>query len=217
LTSKIFHYTVICFIYLTITALSQHSNLFTNTKAISLYIASGHFQQLKEKNSDLALVDSIYLFALKQTGNNKSEAFLALTFGTIPYKVVPLHIPIFPVINVPLTSVEDSVFYIKLNQLPKFFLYDSPQDNFGDKDKPAHFFGNAFLYYNIHLFEFTNVFGYFVEVFEETFKVDSKIDFRDMEANKMGAAFASLLHDNPDALPSQIILLNNLSVFRVIL
>jgi hypothetical protein len=206
---------IIWFHIIIISLYPQQSRLYKSVRAISSYVASEHFKELKLTNPDLALVDSIYIYALKQNNYNRSETLFSLTFGIIPFKIVPVKTPLLSLkIKLPLTAVEDSLFYKKIKQLPKNLLIDSPQNDFGDKDKLAHFFGNAFIRYNSLFFDFTKLFGYFVEVFEETFEVDNKIDFRDLKANELGDAFAELLKDNPNALPSQVFLLYNLKFFR---
>jgi hypothetical protein len=59
--------------------------------------------------------------------------------------------------------------------------------------------------------------GYFVEAFEESFKVQSSVDLRDLDVNDYGRLFGSLLKENKDLLPSQIFLFRSLRFFRVTL
>jgi len=94
--------------------------------------------------------------------------------------------------------------------------YDSPLTDYGDKDKLTHFFGSGFLSYSIPIFDFANGFGYFVESFEEDFKVQSKIDSRDLEVNVNGALFGKMLLNNKNLLPSDIILFRSLTFFDFI-
>jgi len=86
-------------------------------------------------------------------------------------------------------------------------------NNYGDKDKLAHFFGSAFLSYSSNYFDLGNAIGYLVEVFEESFKVQSSIDERDLITNKLGNLFGTVLKQNKNILPSQIIILRTLSNF----
>lgn len=193
----------------------QNSLLYKNVEMISSFIASEDFKDLQHNFSDLQLIDSLYKYSLKLKDNDAAEALLVLTFGTIPYRSVPVKLPLFLIkIDIPLISVCDSVFKKKVEQTPKKILIDSPQNDFGDKDKLAHFFGNAFLSYHSFLFEFTNLFGYFVEAFEETFQI-SRIDERDLLVNKLGQIFGKMLKNDPSILPSKIFLDYNFKFFRV--
>ena len=192
----------------------QQSKLSKTVNYLSDFIASDHFVELKETNSDLALVDSIYLRAIAFTEEDYGEALLAITFTTITYKEVPLVIPLLSsIINFPLISAVDSTFNLKNKNLPQKLFFDSPNKKYGDKDKLAHFFGNAFLGYSQNIFDLSDLIGYFVESFEESFKVQSKVDYRDLNVNWYGDLFGKLLSDNSNLLPSQIMLLRSLNYF----
>ena len=193
----------------------QQSKLSRAVNFLSELIASDYFVELRETNSDLALVDSIYLRAVAFTENDYSEALLALTFATIPYKKVPILVPIIKeVIYYPLTSADYSIFNLKNKNLPRYLFYDSPKTNHGDVDKLAHFFGNAFIGYSENIFDLSALIGYFVESFEESFKVQSKVDYRDLDVNWYGDQFGKLLNENEELLPSQIMLIRSLKYFR---
>ena len=192
----------------------QQSKLSKAVNYLSVFIASNYFIELKETNSDLALVDSIYLRAIAFTEEDYGEALLAITFTTITYKEVPLVIPLFSsLINFPLISADDSTFNLKNKNLPQKLFFDSPNKKYGDKDKLAHFFGNAFLGYSQNIFDLSDLIGYFVESFEESFKVQSKVDYRDLDVNWYGDLFGKLLRDNSILLPSQIMLIRSLNYF----
>jgi hypothetical protein len=192
----------------------QQSKLSKTVNYLSDFIASDYFIELKETNSDLALVDSIYLRAITFTEKDYSEALLALTFATIPYKKVPILIPVIKeIIYYPLTAADDSTFKLKNKNLPRYLFYDSPKTDFGDVDKLAHFFGNAFIGYSENIFDLSSLIGYFVESFEESFKVQSKVDYRDLDVNWYGDQFGKLLQENEKLLPSQIMLIRSLKYF----
>jgi hypothetical protein len=194
----------------------QQSKLSRAVNYLSDFIASDYFIELKETNSDLALVDSIYLRAITFTEKDYSEALLALTFATIPYKKVPILIPVIKeIIYYPLTAADDSTFKLKNKNLPRYLFYDSPKTDFGDVDKLAHFFGNAFIGYSENIFDLSSLIGYFVESFEESFKVQSKVDYRDLDVNWYGDQFGKLLKENEELLPSQIMLNRSLIYFRI--
>lgn len=184
-------------------AYPQHSSTFERVDSLTKFIASDYFFSLKNHCGDIDLVDTIYLHSLKINDGDISEALLIAVFATIPYKVIPITLPFFKIpIDIPLVS-SDSILYLKKNSnLPKKLLYDSPAGEHGDKDKIAHFFGNAFLEFNSRVMDLTDAIGYFVEVFEEEFIGQTKIDFRDLRANKLGKMFGKELKNNSSALPS---------------
>ncbi|MBN2570561.1 MAG: hypothetical protein JXA68_00415 [Ignavibacteriales bacterium] len=175
---------------------------------ISNFIASDYFSTLKRNNTDLELVDTIYLRALKYFDNDISEALLALTFATLPFNKMPLKLPIIDVtLNIPLPSVSDSLFNLKVKNLPSQLFFDSPKVEFGDKDKVPHFFGNAFLSYSISLFNISEFLGILVELFEDSFKIEGRLDLRDLYINRLGSFYGEILDDKPELLPSEMFLI----------
>lgn len=170
------------------------------------YINSNDFAQLKNTESDLTLIDSIYLRARKFQKGDIAETLLALTFATLPFQKMPLHIPFTGIVfNVKLPSGDPNAFNLKIKNLPKQLFEDSPISNFGDKDKTAHFFGNAFFSYSVTFFNLSNFLSIFVELFEDAFKVEGGIDNRDFIANHLGYEFGNDLLDNPNLLPSEVL------------
>lgn len=185
------------------TSFPQRSQLSKNIQVLSEFIGSDAFTLIKEHQGELHSIDSLYVVALELTEKNIQEALLALTFAVVPYKNVPIQFLIK--FNYPLLSADDSTFDRKNTNLPKYFLSDSPQNTFGDKDKLAHFFGNAFIAYSSRLFDLTTAIGYFVEVFEENFTPDNYIDLRDLKINKLGEAFGKSLEKDQTLLPTLFI------------
>lgn len=192
---------------------SQQSSLSKGVNYLSEFIASDYFENLKKNNNDLELTDTLFLRAVKFKNYDYSEALLALTFATVPYKEIPIEFPLIGILNYPLVSADDSIFQKKDENLPRELFYDTPKDNFGDKDKLAHFFGSAFISYSSNIFDLGDLIGYFVEVFEQSFKVQSSIDTRDLRTNKLGNIFGDILKKNKNVLPSQIMLMKSLSYF----
>jgi hypothetical protein len=208
------YFIISVFLFSTNIVFPQQSKLSKAVNYLSGFIASEYFLELKETNSDLALVDTIYLRALNFTNEDTGEALLALTFTTIPYKEVPVVVPLIKeVIYYPLISADDSTYLRKNQNLPRYLFYDSPESEAGDLDKLAHFFGNAFIGYSENILDLSSLIGYFVESFEESFKVQSKVDFRDLDVNRYGDLFGKLLKRNDKILPSQIMLLRSLRYF----
>lgn len=205
-------------VFLTHIAFSQQSNLSKAVNFISEYISSENFVKIKSTYGDLVATDSIYLTAIKYSHYDYDDALLALMLATVPYREVPIQIPLLKiVVNYPLVSADEQTFLLKNKNLPAHLFLDSPQDNFGDKDKLAHFFGSAFLSYESNLFDLGKLIGYFVEAFEESFKVQSSIDPRDLDVNDYGRLFGSILKKDKSVLPSQILLFRSIRYLRVVL
>ncbi|HCY76435.1 MAG TPA: hypothetical protein DHV28_10980 [Ignavibacteriales bacterium] len=206
------------FLFLSQITLPQQSKLSRSVNNISEYIASDHFNQIRKNYGDLIATDSIFIYAIKITNYNYGDALLSLMLATVPYREVPIQIPLIKVVvNYPLVSADEKTFLKKNENLPAHIFLDSPSDKFGDKDKLAHFFGSAFLSYESNIFDLGKLIGYFVEAFEESFKVQSSIDTRDLDVNYYGRLFGNLLKENQDLLPSQIFLLRSVRYLRVVL
>ncbi len=168
------------------------------------FVNSDDFIELKQHNSDLDLIDTLFLRAIKFNNYDYSEALLALTFVTLPFQNMPLHIPYTKIIfDVKLPSGAEEEIPTKIENLPKNIFIDSPKSNFGDKDKVAHFFGNAYFAHSVSIFNLSKFLSIFVELFEDAFKVEGGIDNRDFVANQLGYLFGTELLNNPDALPSE--------------
>ncbi|GMU96726.1 hypothetical protein [Ignavibacterium album] len=196
---------------------TQQSKISRSVNSISEYIASDNFLSIKDKSGDLAAVDSIYFWALNFNKQDYSETLLSLMFAAVPYREVPVQTPILKIrLNYPLISADLETFERKNRNLPRYLFIDTPQNDYGDIDKLAHFFGSAFLSYNSNIFDLGELIGYFVEVFEESFKVQSEIDYRDIDVNYYGRLFGKLLKKDKTILPSQIILLRSLKFFSIV-
>ena len=181
-----------------------NNNLDESFQKLVEFISSEEFQKLKQNNSDLALVDSIYLRALSLSEGDISEGLLAATFATLPFDKMPIKLPfITKIVDLKLQEIDPVLFKKKNNNLPSELFFDTP--SYGDKDKLAHFFGNAFLSYNISTFNISKILGIFVELFEESFKVSGGLDFRDLKVNYLGEFFGKQLNKNPKLLPSEVL------------
>ncbi len=181
---------------------------------LSEYIASDNFVELSNSNNDQALVDSLFKRSLRFYKGDISEALLALTFATLPFNKMPVTIPFFNIrISLRLPAVDEKLFKIKKNNLPGIVYFDSRTKGGQDKDKVAHFFGNAFLAYNIPFINASKILGILVELFESSFKVSGGVDFRDLQTNGLGEAFGNALRKNNKLLPSQFFKIYSLFYF----
>ena len=181
---------------------------------LSKYIASESFAELGKLHNDQELVDTLYKRSVQFYNGNISEALLALTFATLPFNKMPVTIP-FINIRIPLRlpAVNEKLFNIKKKNLPGIVYFDSRTKGGQDKDKVAHFFGNAFLSYNISFLNVSKVLGIFVELFEASFKVSGGVDFRDLQTNGLGEAFGNALRKNNKLMPSQFFRIYSLFYF----
>ncbi len=193
----------------------QQSKLSKALNYLSGFIASDYFKDLSLTNNDLALADTIYVRALKYDNYNYQEALFDLTFAVIPYNKVRVEIPLIDAIVVyRLPSAPGNIYLLKNKNLPKELFFDTPQNGFGDKDKLAHFFGSAFISYSSNIFDLGNLFGYFIEVFEQDFEVQNSIDPRDLQTNKLGNIFGEILKHNKNIMPSEVMIIRSLIFFR---
>ncbi|MDP4116241.1 MAG: hypothetical protein Q8903_08910 [Bacteroidota bacterium] len=180
--------------------------------SLTSFIANNSF---KEEN-DLVKMDILWQKSLELNDHDNSEALFDLIFACIPYKNIHLRVPVTGgILTYNILSSNDSIFNLKNKNLPKYLFFDSERTDYGDKDKPAHFFGTAFLAYNENFFDLSNTFGYFVEAFEERFELQNKIDARDLRANFYGSLFGKALRTNKNAKPSTFFLLHTLSYIRI--
>ncbi|MGA7722572.1 MAG: hypothetical protein WCA84_15480 [Ignavibacteriaceae bacterium] len=194
---------------------AQQSRLSKAINYISTFISSDYFKELKKTNTDLALADTIYLRMLKYENYDYSNTLFELTFAVIPYNKVHVRIPLINRIVVyRLPCAPDSIYRGKNNNLPRRFFFDTPRDNYGDKDKLAHFFGSAYISYAQNFVDLGDLIGYFVEVFEENFEVQNAIDQRDLQTNTLGNLFGEMLRKDKSILPSQVMIIRSLLFLR---
>ena len=180
------------------------------------YMASDEFKQFFRTHNDLESVDFIYEKALKFFDGDKSETFFCLTFVFIPYNKIEMKLPITGTrVRIPLPSPPQKIFNEKLKNTPKKLFFDSPKNDFGDKDKLAHFFSNAFLHYNVSFFNLSEFLGIFVEYFEQGFFLQGGYDYRDLVANHLGELFAVMVRNNPNTKPSEALKVYQLLYLRI--
>jgi len=181
---------------------------------LSEYISSKEFEEIKLASGDNSAVDSIYNRAVNFFNGDKSEALLCLTFTCLPFKEIEIKFLFNKKITIPLPSPPYSLFQAKLKKLPTKIFFDSPENEFGDKDKLSHFFGNAFLKYNSSFFNLSKFLGIFVEVVERDLFVNGSFDNRDLITNYLGELFGELIKCNKNILPSDVLKIYQLLFIR---
>ncbi len=182
---------------------------------LSEFIAADEFKTYKNDYDDLVQVDMIYRKAVDFYNGDISEALLALTFTCLPFDHIKVRFLFGTQLNFPLPSPPKKVFDDKVKNLPKILFFDSPLNNFGDKDKLAHFFGNAFLRYNFGFFNLSKFMGIFVETVEEGLFVEGGYSNRDLIVNHLGELFAESIKKNSSILPSDILKVYQLLFIRI--
>lgn len=193
---------------------AQEGKLSLEVRQLSAYIGSTQFLEDRAQLSDIQSMDLIFDKALLICEHDTTEALLAAMFSCVPFNVVHARTPFLKIkFDVPLYSAEQPVFLQKNKNLPRKLYIDSPTDEFGDKDKPAHFFGAAFVTYATKSVELTIYIGYLVEVIETVLMVDP-IDFRDIRTNGLGACFGQALLNRQPVKPSSVFLFSILSNLR---
>lgn len=185
-------------------------NFYNGLFYLSNYIASDEFKDIK---TDLEKVDSLFSKGNLFFNNDISETLLCLTFSCLPFNKIDLKF-FSTIIKIPLPSPAQNIFYSRLKNLPSKLFFDSPQNEFGDKDKLSHFFGNAFLRYNFSFFNISKFMGIFVEVTEENFFANGGYSYRDLIVNNLGELFAEMLLKDKNTKPSNALIIYQLLFFR---
>ncbi len=201
---------------ITLSQQSYEKSFYGGLFFLSNYIASEEFAQYSKNHHDLESVDHIYLKALKFFDGDKLEAFFCLTFAFLPYNHIQMKLPLIGAqIRIPLPSPPKKVFTEKLKNTPKKLFSDSPNNDFGDKDKLAHFFGNAFLKYGVSFFNLSEFLGIFVEYFEQGLFMQGGFDRKDLIVNHLGALFAVMARTDAGAKPSDALKVYELLKLRI--
>jgi hypothetical protein len=183
---------------------------------LSNYILSQNFASIRVNQGDLAAVDSLYKEALHYHENDISEALLTTAFASLAFQTLPICIPLINVkLELDLAYVDKELFAQKIESIPKHIFFNSPKNNFGDKDKVAHFFGSAYLSNSVTIFKLSKFMGIFVEFFEAAFKVNGSLDLRDIAVDNLGELFGNGLRENPNILPSDALKIYNLFYFKL--
>lgn len=206
LVFKFFPLFFFTFFFLPSTTFSQGSKTGKIVDSLSHFIAADYFEAIRQYSGEMASVDTIFKVALRYSDGDISLALAACTWSCLTVKTATVVTPFLGIkLIIPFFSSTESTFSRKNKNLPRFFFEDSPTSPGGDVDKLAHFFGSAYLQYNSFIPGIAELFGYFIEVFEESFKVDSKFSSRDIIVNKIGIKFGNELREKPEAKPSEFL------------
>ncbi len=135
-----------------------------------------------------------------------STALLAVSIAVLNRTDIKPTFPLLGTIRLPLPA-EDSLDAIsRISNLPRYIFNDSPQDKWGDSDKLVHFFGSAYLTYEMGTKKLPDAIGNLIEQGEVTFRLDVAADPRDVFANRLGQLFGNALSDGREVLPSDFLI-----------
>ena len=177
-----------------------------DTWRLKRYIRSERFSSVRGRAGDLRAVDAILRRALEISHGDVSEALFICTFASMEHRMVGIRLPLIRLpVYFPLTSESDSVFRVRVSQLPSHFYADSPREEYGDRDKLQHFFGSAFIAYSFHSRPLANFVGDFIEWGEEELIIEGVSDPRDRRANHQGQELGFALAERPDVNPSDFL------------
>lgn len=203
---KFFPVFFISFTILQTVSFPQESKTGKVVDVLSNYIASDEFGYIRDNFGELEPVDTIFQKAVGFSNGDISLALAACTWSCLTVKTATVVTPVLGTkLVIPFFSTDGFTFTKKNKNLPRYLFEDSPASSSGDVDKLAHFFGSAYLEYNSFIPGIVELFGYFIEVFEESFKVDSKFSSRDIIVNKIGIKFGNELREKPEAKPSDFL------------
>ena len=176
-----------------------------NEALLKRYIRDRRFLQLRRMINDTVAVDIIFLRACDIADGDVSQALFVATLATFDHFRVGVKIPILGVLYFPLTFESDSVYKVRYAHLPRRVLPDSLGRRTNDRDKLQHFFGSAYLTYNLNSKEVARFLGDFIEWGEPLFIVGGEDDERDKYANRLGREFGMRLLEGEDVFPSDIL------------
>ncbi len=181
--------------------------LIQDTKAIRTYVRDPRFGELLDRCGDLRAVDGIFQKALRVAEYSIGRALFLSMVASLEHRNIGVGVPVFGTVGLPLTFEEDSLFQVRIKNLPSRIYADTPSGVQGDRDKLQHFFGSAYLAYMSESPEFTRSAGNFVEWGEAQMIVGGVDDVRDKRANKQGETFGHDLLYVKTLLPSDYLTL----------
>lgn len=169
---------------------------------IRSYVRDPRFEALRHRDGDLRAADAIYLRSLRIAGYDIAQALFLSLLATLEHRRMPLRLPVFGVISLPLTFEDEGLFLERIKHLPRSLYPDSPSDGDGDRDKLQHFFGSATLAYATTSPSVARAAGEFIEWGEALMVPGGVDDPRDHRSNMQGEMFGHDLVYVQTMLPS---------------
>lgn len=173
-----------------------------DTKEVRSYVRDPRFRELTRRCGDLRAVDAIYQKSLRVAEFNVGRGLLIAMMAVLEHQQIHVRMPIVKSVELPLSFEDDTLFAQRVRSLPKSLYPDSPDSEYGDKDKLQHFFASAYLAYASESTDIARGAGNVVEWGEAKFIVGGADDPRDKRANKQGESFGRDLLIVKNLLPS---------------
>ncbi|HEY9164860.1 MAG TPA: hypothetical protein VIS48_01730 [Candidatus Kryptonia bacterium] len=158
-----------------------------------------------DRLQELKNVDLIFVKAMEFSKKQIPTCLLAASIAVLNRTDIKPTFPLLGMIRLPLPAEDSSDAAARIRNLPRYIFSDSPQDSFGDSDKLVHFFGSAYLSYATGTNQVPDAIGKWIEDGEVAFKLDTKVDPRDVFANELGQQFGVAISQGRDVLPSDFL------------
>ncbi len=178
-----------------------------DTRHIREYVRDRRFHAILDQWGDIRAIDAIYLRSLKIAEYNIARALFLSMMAVLEHRNIDFKMPVIKSLAVPLTFEEDSLFALRVKNLPTHIFADSPDIPEGDRDKLQHFFASAYLAFASEAPELARTAGNLVEWGEAKFIVGGSDDPRDKRANSLGESFGRDLLVVDTLLPSDYLTL----------
>lgn len=158
-----------------------------------------------DRDEELKHVDLIFAKGMEFSDNELGTALLAISLAVLNRRDFKPTFPLIGAVKIPLPSEDSAIASLRINNLPRYFLNDSPQDKWGDSAKLVHFFGSAYLTYETGTRKVPDAIGVWIEQGEATFKLDSLGQQRDIFINRLGQQFGNAVSEGREVLPSDFL------------
>jgi len=179
--------------------------VFHDRSTLERYIRDPKFQRLRLRCGDTLAVDEIFAEAVGIADGSLGYALLIAALATFDHHRLGVIFPLIGTLYFPLDLDSRPDFVVRYTHLPRRVLPDSAGKYRRDRDKLQHFFGSAYLTYQMDSKSIAQFLGDFVEWGEPRFIVGGDYDERDRYANRLGQEFGMRLLDGEKVLPSDIL------------
>lgn len=180
-------------------------NVFQVTDKLREYIRKDLPNVSHDRDKELKHIDLIFVKGMEFSDNELGTALLAISLAVLNRRDFKPTFPLIGAVKIPLPAEDSAIASLRINNLPRYFLKDSPQDKWGDSAKLVHFFGSAYLTYETGTRKIPDAIGVWIEQGEATFKLDSLGQQRDIFINRLGQQFGNALSDGREVLPSDFL------------
>ncbi len=176
------------------------------TEGLRDYIRGNEFPGVShDRNEELKHVDLLFTKGMELSNNKIGTVLFAISFAVLNRTYIEPSFPLIGIVRLPLPAENSADAISRIRKPPRFFFDDSPRDKWGDSAKLVHFFGSAYLTYVTGTRKIPDAVGVWIEEGEETFKLDSLGQKRDIFINRLGQRFGAALSEGREVLPSDFL------------